>query len=669
MVRLSDVLAVPSERLLASLERLVTLCRTGGVYRILASTAALGALTVVLRFAFSLRKGKVPDLRRIARNLTTGQRGSEYDIVIVGGGTAGCVLASRLSENPNVRVLLLEAGSSSLWNPLSRVPAMYPQYFHSEYDYNLYTVPQAHAGMKRKFWPRGKMLGGCSSMNAMIFHHGDPADFDRWAELQKGQDGALAWTYKNFSRYLHKFERYHPSKDHPLVDISHRGSTGPMLSGHFGYCAYGTARFLKACVNIGFPFIPDFNTPRGTLGVNTVLTFMDPRGRRVTTESAYLTAEVLSRANLTVATGVQVTRVVFERVKDKVPRAVAVHFKDTHGDMFEALARHEIVLSAGAIHTPQILMLSGIGPAKHLSSHSIPVLADLPGVGSHLMDHIVVSYHFRDKTKSVLAGLSHDPRRHGKFDISATLRRLALVVHYQLTGRGPLTTNVGEILAFARSSDAALFARAGVPLPTPDVIEDSTTGSHSPDIELLFTPMAWLDHACGAYPEGYHFGMHTILLRPTTTGTIRLRSTDPSDELLVDPQYLTTRHDVEVLIRSARLLGAILHQSPLADMVDPSGYPDPTGLLNHDLASKSDSEIETLIRNRAETIYHPTCTARMAPLEDGGVVDPYLRVYGVNGLRVCDASIFPTITSGHTASPTIAVAEKAAEMILESIPS
>ncbi|KAH9921884.1 GMC oxidoreductase [Fomitopsis serialis] len=651
----------------SSLRQLPVLWRATPSRKILSSAAALGALAVVLRYAFSRRKGrKLIDLRRIARSLATGEGAGDhqkYDVVIVGGGTAGCVLASRLSEDPKVRVLLLEAGSSSLHNPLSRVPAMYPQFFHSEYDYDLYTVPQEHARMKRKFHPRGKMLGGCEHRPS--FHYGSPSDFDQWAELQKGHDGAS--NYKDFSRYLRKFESFHPSEQHPLVDASLRGSRGPMLSGYFANCSAGTKRFLEACVKAGVSLNQDFNTIRGTLGVNTVLTFIDPRGRRVTTESAYLTPKVLARTNLTVATEVQVTRVIFQQVKGKTPRAVAVHFKDARGGAFEVKAKREIVLSAGAMHTPQLLMLSGIGPAAHLASHAIPVVADLPGVGSHLMDHLLVDYHFRDKTKSVLAGLSHDPRKHGKFDLLATLRRLALVVHYTLTGRGPLTTNVAEGLAFVRSSDSGLLARAGVKLSTPDVIEDSTTGPNAPDLELLFSPMAWLEHTCGAYPEGYHFGLHTILLRPTSTGTIRLNSADPSDPPLIDPQYLSTEHDVEVLVRGARLLANILHKPPLVDMLDPSGSTDTTGLLNHDLASMSDAELEALIRDRVETIYHPTCTARMAPRADDGVVDPFLRVYGVDGLRVCDASIFPTITSGHTVSPTIAVAEKAAEMILEAI--
>ncbi|EPT05509.1 hypothetical protein FOMPIDRAFT_158549 [Fomitopsis schrenkii] len=549
---------------------------------------------------------------------------------------------------------------------MSRVPLLYHQFFHTGYDWDITTEPQRHAGSKRKYWPRGRMLGGCSSMNAMIFHYGAPADFDEWADMQKGQEGASGWNYENFNGYFRKFEKFHPSKDYSLVDTSLRGSSGPVHVGYFGKTSDTTKLFMQACHNAGLIHEPDLNTAKGTLGSSKVVTFIDSQGRRVTTESAYLTQEVLARPNLTVATHAQVTRVLLDTAPGKAPRAVGVQFKNRKGELYEVRAKQEVVVSAGAIHTPQILMLSGIGPADHLSSLHIPVVVDNPGVGAHLMDHPVIDFNFRDRSKSQMAALTHDPRRHGQFDLASTARALAYLAQWRLYGTGPLSSNVAEAAAFARSSDKGLFAKAGVTLPTPDDLEDSTSGSTAPDIEIFFTPMAYISHGQQAFTEGHHFAVHAVLLRPTSTGTVRLRSADPSVAPIVDPEYFATQHDATVLVRAARLIAHIVNTRPFSALLDPAGAADATGLLNHNLAQQSDAEIEAIVRDRVETLYHPTCTARMAPREDGGVVDPFLRVHGVEGLRVCDASVFPTITSGHTVSPTIALAERAADIILET---
>ncbi|KAH9921862.1 uncharacterized protein B0H18DRAFT_935692 [Fomitopsis serialis] len=643
-------------------------------FQLLRPLAILGGLIVVLRFAVSLSQRTsrgITSLQHIVRRLKTGERSdaSEYDIVIVGGGTAGCVLASRLSENRKLRVLLIEAGGSSAHNPFSRVPAFYHNLYQTEWDWNISTVPQEHAASKRKYWPRGKMLGGCSSMNAMVFHHGAPSDFDEWASMQKGQDGASDWKHENFSRYFRKFEKFHPSKDYSLVDATLRGSSGPVHVGYHGHVSDTTKCFLEACHNAGMERNPDLNTEKGTLGSSKVLTFIDSQCRRVTTESAYLTPEVLTRPNLVIATYAQVTRILFQTTEGQAPRAVGVKFKDRTGELFEVRAK-EVVISAGAIHTPQILMLSGIGPADHLSSFSIPVLVDNPGVGAHLMDHPVIDFHFRDKTKSRMSALSYNPAKFGKMDPARIVKGLAYFAEYKFCGTGPLTSNARQVLeaaAFARSSDASLFAKAGVALPTQDNLEDSTSGPDAPDIEIFFTPVSYIEHVRVSLPPGHHVDLHAVLLRPTSTGTVRLQSANPSDAPVIDPKYLATQHDITVLVRATRLVSHIINTPPFSSSVlDPSGSADATGLLNHNLAQQSDAEFEAIIRDRVETLYHPTSTARMAPREDGGVVDPLLRVHGVEGLRVCDASVFPTITSGHTASPTIALAERAADIILEA---
>lgn len=640
------------------------------VKTILLSPAALCVLALGLRWLYpkACTTHITGDPGKVRRRLKDRDIDTEYDIVIVGGGTAGCVLASRLSEDPSIRVLLLEAGTSSRTTLCSQIPALFPRSFHTALDYNLYTVPQTHAASKRKYWPRGKMLGGCSSVNAMMFHHGAPSDYDEWAQLQKGQEGAEEWSYQQLHRYFMKFETYNPSKEHDLVDVRLRGSSGPVHVGHFGHVSELTHKFIRACHNAGVCYNPDINTSKGTLGSTETPTYIDARRRRVTTETAYLTPAVLARKNLTVATKAKVLRILFEHkgnAGNTVPHAVAVQYANERGKVFEVKARREVVLAAGAIHTPQILMLSGVGPANHLVSHGIPVVADLPGVGSHLMDHGIVSFYFMDRSKADISALTvSDIRGIPRPSLAFKLARAAL--QYYMSGTGPFAGNIAEAMSFARSDDPKLFPHDVSRNAGRAQLEDTTSGANAPDIEVLFTPLAYMEHGDVPFPiKGHHFGLNAILLRPTSMGTLRLHSADAYDAPVIDPKYLSTRHDVDVFVRAARLVSRIAQREPLASLVDPAG--DDIPLLNHKMDRQSDAEIEALVRDRVQTLYHPTSTARMAPRADGGVVDPFLRVHGVPNLRVVDASMFPTIPSGHTSAPVIAVAEKAADMIKETL--
>ncbi|CDO75176.1 GMC oxidoreductase [Trametes cinnabarina] len=467
---------------------------------IAAATATLSAFIIVLRYLYG-RNAPYPaivtDPTKVAKRISGKEDEydfNEYDVIILGGGTAGCVLASRLSEDPSLRVLLLEAGNSAMKNPFAIIPLSYSLMFHTKHEWDLWTVPQRKAGSVQKYWPRAKLLGGCSCLNAMIFHAGAPEDYNEWALLQKGHEGALQWSYRELLPYLRKFEKYHPSPEFPEVDPAQRGNAGPVDVGYFGWVAPGTRKFIEACANVGIPAVPDVNTPKGSMGVT--------KGRRVTSEYAYLTPEVLARPNLKVVTGAHVTRILFD-TSGPITRAVGAEFTQPNGEKFRVKARKEVVLSAGAVHTPQILMLSGVGPADHLKSLDIPVVADLPGVGSNLMDHVVVDLNYRDRTGNSLAFLRGRTLKH-------KLKLVRAIWEYKFRKTGPLTSNVAEAIAFVRSDDPKLFPPSE--FPPEKTPEDTSSGPGAPDIELFFTPVGYKMHTGDNMPPGEYFGLHGVLL-------------------------------------------------------------------------------------------------------------------------------------------------------------
>ncbi|TCD71984.1 hypothetical protein EIP91_000116 [Steccherinum ochraceum] len=653
----TEVVSRRAAAILASVSNILTLRKHK-----LWSSALLGAVVLLARYWSTSKlplNALVNDFSKIAKAKDGEYDADEFDVIIVGGGTAGCVLASRLSEDPSIRVLVLEAGKSLTNDPNTHIPVASGTLYYSEHGYPLYTEEQKEAGQRKLFWPRAKLLGGSgTNVNAMIFQCAHPTDYDEWASLQKGQEGASNWTYNELSKSFKKFEKYNPSKQHAKVDKALRGSTGVVTIGHYGYHSVQGAAFVDACDKAGIPKTPDLNTAAGTIGASqtSTLTYIASNGTRVTAERAYFTPTVLARRNLKIATEATVTRILFS--SEQTPRAVGVEFANVQGKRFSARARKEVIVCGGAVHTPHVnsdaVWYWASGAYR---SHGIPVVADLPGVGSHLKDHPTVDYFFMDKSKTSLMFLRP----------SSLSQQLALVKHtlqYLLLGTGGLTTNVGEALAFANSSDPKLFPPSNY--PTESAPDDRSSGEGAPDIEMFCSPIAYLDHGATVFPlKGDYFALHTVALRPKSSGTVTLKSNDPFDLPVVDPKYFSEQNDIKVMVRAIRLVANITRQEPLKSLIDPAGDNEP--ILHHNIDKLSDAEIAADIRKRVETLYHPCCTARMAPLEDGGVVDPYLRVHGIKNLRVVDASVFPDIPSGHTTAPVLAVAEKAADFIKEAL--
>ncbi|KAF5382020.1 hypothetical protein D9615_004437 [Tricholomella constricta] len=533
-------------------------------------SGGFAALALVLRYIYSKERKYVSNLAHVGGT-------SQYDVIIVGGGTAGCALASRLSEDPSIKVLLLEAGQRA--------------------------------------------------------QYGSPEDFDQWATLMNDD----SWSWKNFSPYFTKFERYQPHPEYPLVNTNVRGSSGPVRIGYFNTVTATSKAFIKACTVLGIPFTHDFNVASGTLGVSrktSQVTYIDEHRQRVSSESAYLTKDVLARKNLTVAVNAQVTRVLF-KTENGETRAVGVQFANgPTGTRYRAISRKEVILCAGAVQSPQILMLSGVGPAEHLKAHGISVVHNLPGVGSNLVDHPVVDLYFKDK-------LNRSAKYLQPQTIPDVFKLFSAFAQYFVWGTGgPLATNTEY----------------------PNTLSDSTSGPGSPDLELFTTPLAYKEHG-RIFFDVHTYALHVYLLRPLSTGSVLLRSSNPWDLPIVNPNYLKAPEDATKLLRGVRLLLKIAQTEPLAAYLDQDFKRED---LDHGMHLKSDEELLEIIRERVETVYHPASTCRMAPPEQNGVVDSQLRVYGIKGLRVCDASVYPWIVSGHTAGACYAMAEKLADVLKKS---
>ncbi|GAC93181.1 aryl-alcohol oxidase [Pseudozyma hubeiensis SY62] len=587
---------------------------------------------------------------RVDDAATIPDNANHYDFVIVGGGTAGCVLASRLTEDPSISVLVLEAGPTNNVLP-AKAPLLFNKLFKTERDWDYTTVPQPKVANRELYWPRGRMLGGSSSMNAMIYHHGSYSDFDEWAEKL----GCKGWSYADLAPYFRKSEGCVPKNG---FDAKDRGTTGPWKTGHSFFSDMGKDGFLKACEQVGIPFSPDINTPRGTEGITNTMTFIDQKGLRSSAATAYLTPDVLARSNLTVALAATVTRIVFDKSAG-TPRATGVVLQTTTGGSLYAVgATRKVVLAAGSINTPQILMLNGIGPSSSLKALSIPTVRVNEHVGAHLKDHFCTS------------GLLLKAKPGYTFDyLNTTIKAVPALVRWLSFGTGPISSNIAEAAAFIRSNDERL--------PTGSSAASARYhGSQGvgPDLEIIGAPVAYIDHGFTPAPPGVDiFSLVPIGLRPQSEGFVSIKSKDPFEKAVVDPRYWSDAddNDRKVLLAGLRVCIAITHAEalqPFLEPVEPSN--DPDNMFWPWCAPKdaviSDEDLLNWMSRTAFTLYHPVGTARMSAKADDGVVDLDLNVYGVKGLAVCDASIFPQQISGHPTAPIIAIAEKAAELFAKS---
>ncbi|KAJ7446109.1 GMC oxidoreductase [Mycena latifolia] len=572
-----------------------------------------------------------------------------YDYIICGGGTAGCVLASRLSENPDISVLLIEAGKSNKGNLLARIPLAFTQLFPTAVNWKYDTVPQAGLDNKKESWDRGKILGGSSTINASVYQRCSPENFSDWVVA-----GAVGWDAAEMARYFNKAEKYSPNPDFPRIDTAVHGSSGVSAT-RYGPFAPICDSIIDASVAVGIPRIPDMNADKGPAGVSNFASSVDPRGERSSAATAYLTPDVLSRPNLVVAIDTFITRIILEEAKgEDAPRATGVLTAMNDGRLFAVAARREVIVSTGAVATPQLLMVSGIGPADELNKHNIRVVRDLPFVGKNLLDHFSAgSLVVRAK-----AGKTWD-------HVLSPLGGVVALGKWLMSGSGPMTSIAAPVGIFVHSDTI-------VASPTKDskVLDLSSAPSAAPDIEIFFAPLIVVNNGSTKTPGHSGLTIGCIAINPASAGTITLASSSMRDHPLIDPRYLSDERDLKVLIKAVRLALRIARTEPLASALDlPEDSKDQAtffwpGDANPDMVS--DEELAAWIRRNGQTAWHPTSSARMGASPATSVVNAELRVHGVAGLRVVDASVFPTQVSGHPCAVVIAVAEKAADLIKAS---
>ena len=525
-----------------------------------------------------------------------------YDYVIVGGGTAGCVLANRLSANPAVRVLVLEAGGRD-WHPYIHMPVGFAKMTAGPHTWGFATAPQRHANNREIPYAQARVIGGGSSINAEVFTRGNPVDYDRWAK----EEGCEGWAFKDIRKYFIN------SEANMIFSGDWHGTDGPISVSNIAVPQPMTLAFVQSCQELGIPYNPDFNgeVQRGC-GVYQTTT---GNARRCSAAVGYL-RPVLGRKNLKVKTKCLVKRITFEG-----SRATGVEYSDGREGRF-VRAESEVIVTAGSVGSPKIMMLSGVGPAAHLREHGIDVVEGLQGVGENLNDHFGID---------IVAELTG----HYSLDKYNKWHRAALAgVQYYLLKSGPVTSNVVEGGAF-------WFADKSRKVP---------------DLQFHFLAGAGAEAGVPSVPPGSSgITLNSYTLRPKSRGTVRLASSDPAALPVIDPNFLAEPDDLKTSAEGVKISTEIFRQPSLQKYIKRIRFPDDN--------VKTQEDFEAYARQYGRTSYHPTCTCKMG-VDETAVVDPRLRVRGLEGIRICDSSVMPSLIGSNTNAATVMIAEKASDLIL-----
>jgi len=533
-----------------------------------------------------------------------------HDYIVVGGGSSGCVLAARLAADRSDSVLLLEAGHSNRHPLLDMPPGIFKMINGSKFMRYHTTTPQEHLDGRQHDIPQGNVLGGGSSVNAQVYMRGRPADYDEWQTTMRGNNDTPGWGWEHVLPHFTRME------SNNRLNSELHGTEGPMLVSDPGHIDQMSRWFVQAVQGLGEPFNPDFNgTNQRGVGFYQ---FMNRHGKRSSAAYAYITPQE-QNPKLHVQLHANVRRVI---CNDQT--AVGVEFSDRNGDVQTVYANKEIIVTAGALMTPKILMLSGIGPAQHLSSHGINVIADVPGIGQNLIDHPEVP----------ITALANGP--YGYYKQGVGWRMLKNGLQFRLFGSGPITSAGVEAGAFVN----------------PDNVEAP------PTIQAFCVPIVYLDRdSQELLKDGHGLTVTTVVVKPKSRGDVKLRSADPDDMPLISPNLLKHPDDMREMIAGQRFFVKAFQTNPLVERIEKVAIPSPDNL--------SDEALATHCKRHVKTNYHPAGTARMGADGDPmAVLDARMRVRGIENLRVCDMSAVPNINAGNTNAPAMMLGDRCADFIL-----